>query len=111
MSLSCSANNASRSGCTLPPRRLDDAIGGTLGVSLGSKSELLIGKFGLFIIGGERKSAIDPLDLTVQAACLEPVHGALECGIGHFVAQRFALQSLIGPRGGFIEPVGRVVGQ
>src|SRR5919108_3362700 len=81
-SLSCNASNASRSGCTLPPCRLNDPVRRPLRIALGRQAELLGGELRLLILGGKGNRAIDPVDLAVQSASLQPIHGALEHDVG-----------------------------
>src|SRR5256885_2287000 len=80
-SLSCRTNNASRSGCTLPPCGLNDSIGGSLGVTLGGEADFLMSEIRFLCIARERQRAIDSLDFPIQASGLELVHGTLEYGV------------------------------
>src|SRR5213596_968895 len=109
-SLSCRANNASRSGCTLPPCGLNDSIGRPLGIALGGESLLLMREVRFLVIAGERDCTIDALDLPIEAACLESIDGALEHNVGLIGAEPFGLECLVGPRGGLVQPVGGVLG-
>src|SRR2546426_10887010 len=110
-SLSCRANNASRSGCTLPPCRLNDSIGRPLGIALGGESLLLMREVRFLVIAGEGDCTIDALDFAIEAACLESIHGALEHNVGLIGAEPFGLQCFVGARGSLVEPVRGVIGQ
>src|SRR3989475_7785416 len=110
-SFSCNANNASRSGCTLPPCRLNDSIGRPLGIALGGESLLLMREFRFLVIAGEGECAIDALDFPIEATCLESVDGALEDHVGLVGAEPFGLHGLVGPGRGFIDPIGCVIGE
>src|SRR3989454_7277521 len=110
-SFSCNANNASRSGCTLPPCRLNDSIGRPLGIALGRESLLLMREFRFLVIAGEGECAIDALDFPIEATCLESIDGALEDHVGLVGAEPFGLHGLVGPGRGFIEPIACVIGE
>src|SRR3989449_8400775 len=110
-SLSCRTNNASRSGCTLPPCRLNDSVGRPLGVALGGESLLLMREFRFLVIAGEGECAIDALDFPIEAPGLESIDRALEDHIGLVGAEPFGLHGLVGTGRGFIEPIGCVIGE
>src|SRR5437667_10417809 len=109
-SLSCNVNNASRSGCTLPPCRLNDSIGRPLGIALGGESLLFMREVRFLVIAGEGEGAIDALDFPIEATRLESIDGALEYNVGLIGAQPFGLQGLVGAGRCFIEPIGGVSG-
>src|ERR1044072_5857214 len=110
-SFSCNDSNASRSGCTLPPCRLNDSVRRPLRVALGGEAHLVLRQGGLLGFGGKRDRAIDPLDLAVEAPRLEPVHGALEHDVRLFGAKPLGLQRLVGTGRRFVETIGRVIGE
>src|SRR2546427_164643 len=110
-SFSCNANNASSSGCTLPPCRLNDSIGRPLGIALGRESLLLMREFRFLVIAGEGECAIDALDFPIEAPGLESIDRALEDHIGLVGAEPFGLHGLVGTGRGFIEPIGCVIGE
>src|SRR5438876_862618 len=110
-SLSCRTNNASRSGCTLPPCRLNDSIGRPLGIALGGESLLLMREFRFLVIAGEGECAIDALDFPIEATCLESIDRALEDHVGLDGAEPFGLQRLVRPGCRFIQSVGGVIRQ
>src|SRR6185437_1906982 len=110
-SLSCSASNASRSGCTLPPCRLEDFPGGTFSVSFIRQCSLFKSETRLVGFGREVDFLLLARDLAIEPPRLEPVHRALEHEIGRLVAQSLGLQRFVGACRRFIEPVWSVVGQ
>src|SRR6266550_1533697 len=91
-SLSCRTNNASRSGCTLPPCRLNDSVGGSLGITLGGEADFLMSQVRFLGIARERQRAIDTLDFPVQTPGLELVYGALEYRVRLLGTEPFGLQ-------------------
>src|SRR6266480_6797375 len=52
-SASCRTNNASRSGCTLPPCRLEDLPSRTFGISFISQGSFLESQTDFLVFGGE----------------------------------------------------------
>src|SRR5258705_1690113 len=110
-SLSCSANNASRSGCTLPPCVLENLPGGTFSVSFIRQCVLFQSEPGLVGFGREIDFLLFARDLSIEPPRLQPVHRALEHEIGLLVLQSFGLQRFVGACRCFIEPVWSVVGQ
>src|SRR6266536_4998862 len=101
-SLSCNANNASRSGCTLPPCGLNDSIGRSLGVTLSGEADFFMREGRFLSIARKRQRAIDALDFPIQAPGFKLVHGALEERIRLLVAEPFRLQRFVRARGGLV---------
>src|SRR5206468_6104869 len=108
-SASCRTNNASRSGCTLPPCMLENFPRRTLRVSFSRQRFLLQSQAGLVRLGGEIDLLLLPGDVAIQAPRLQPIHRALEHRIGLLRAETLELLRLERTGGRFIQAVRRIV--
>src|SRR2546422_6803041 len=113
-SFCCSANNASRSGCTTPP--LGYAVLRKPPVPLQHEALHLAHHAVLLLHRRQRQRALQFVHLPLDPPRLDPVHRPLEQLVGLApppappAARPFRLQLLVGARRRLVQPVGGVLG-
>src|SRR5438046_9061104 len=93
-SASCRTNNASRSGCTLPPCRLNDSVGRSLGITLDGEADFFMREGRLLSIARKRQRAVDALDFPIHASGFTLGNGALAERVRFVAPEALAWQRL-----------------